>query len=113
MTALNAVYISPRDRLLRDILIAMRGMSMPELAALADEAQRIHAQRLETEATMQQKLAKPIILEPWALDAMRELVDIVGMLNDGLFVNPQDLGDRLLRCAEGIVLVSGEPHLED
>jgi hypothetical protein len=52
---------------------------------------------------------KPIILEQWSLDAMRELVDITAMLNDGLFVSPSDLGDRLLRCAESLILASGEP----
>lgn len=61
---------------------------------------------------MQTRLPKPIILEPWALDAMRELIDILGHLNDGMFINPEDLCDRIERTAEGIRLCSGEPHLE-
>ena len=56
---------------------------------------------------------KPIILEQWSLDAMRELVDITAMLNDGMFVNPSDLGDRLLRCAESLILASGDPWIEE
>lgn len=48
---------------------------------------------------------RPLILEPWAIEAMRELIDITALLNDGLFSTPGDLAARIKVTAEAIELV--------
>jgi hypothetical protein len=63
---------------------------------------------------------RPYRLQPWAIDAARELLDILTSINEGGFVTPADIGDRLRRSAESIETVLNPedweeltPHLLD
>jgi hypothetical protein len=58
-------------------------------------------------------------IEPWAMDALRELIDIAGLLNDEMFLSvetldaKQAIGQRLQALAESIALDGDPQPLED
>ena len=60
----------------------------------------------------------PTTMPEWAIDALRELIDIAGLLNDEMFLAVETFDaremivGRLRSLAETITLTSGEPHIE-
>ena len=56
---------------------------------------------------------RPYILPPWNVDALRELLDTLNCLNNGLYENPKDLADCLHQTAESIRLVLNPDEFAD
>ncbi|WP_035992542.1 hypothetical protein [Leptolyngbya sp. KIOST-1] len=56
---------------------------------------------------------RPYILPPWSADAIRELLDTLNCLNNGLYESPKDLSDCLHATAESIRLVLDPAEFEN
>ncbi|MFH7245713.1 MAG: hypothetical protein ACHWZW_23015 [Spirulina sp.] len=58
-------------------------------------------------------------IQPWAMNALRELIDIASLLNDEMFISMEAMDarsaivQRLQALAEGLTLDTGEPHIEE
>ncbi|MBE9157679.1 hypothetical protein IQ265_12705 [Nodosilinea sp. LEGE 06152] len=56
---------------------------------------------------------RPYSLPPWSTDAIRELLDTLNCLNNGLYENPKDLSDCLHATAESVRLVLDPDEFAD
>lgn len=56
---------------------------------------------------------RPYTLPPWSTDAIRELVDTLNCLNNGLYETPKDLSDCLHATAESLRLVLNPDEFAD
>lgn len=48
---------------------------------------------------------RPYRLPTWSVDALRELIDVLVHVSEGVFANPMDLGDRLRESARSLETV--------
>lgn len=56
---------------------------------------------------------RPYTLPHWAVDGIRELLDTLRCLNDGMYETPKDLSDCLHATAESVRLVLDPSEFED
>ncbi|HIK45377.1 MAG TPA: hypothetical protein IGR64_10890 [Leptolyngbyaceae cyanobacterium M65_K2018_010] len=58
-------------------------------------------------------MSRPYNLSPWSTDAIRELIDTLNCLNNGLYESPTDLADCLQRTSESVRLALDPDEFDD